>query len=136
METKEHITYWLTSAARDLESAEILFGHGRFDWCLFIGHLVIEKTLKAFFVRDNPGEPIPYIHNLAKLAGLTKLTLSSEQKLLLLEINHFNTKTRYPDYKFEFYRKCTPEFTKSYFSQIKDLYQWLLRQISKKKSKS
>jgi len=54
MEIKEHIDYWLKSAAHDLEAAESLFENKRYDWCLFLGHLVIEKVLKAFFVRDNP----------------------------------------------------------------------------------
>jgi HEPN domain-containing protein len=54
MEQAEHIAYWLKSAEHDLQSAETLFQHQRYDWCLFLGHLIIEKVLKAFFVRDNP----------------------------------------------------------------------------------
>ena len=129
MEQSEHIDYWLKSAAHDLESAETLFQHQRYDWCLFLGHLVIEKVIKAFFVRDNPKTPVPQIHNLTRLAGRTKLQLTSEQQDLLLEINHFNIKARYPDYKFEFYKKCTPEFTQDSFAKIKELYQWLLQQM-------
>jgi len=52
-----------------------------------------------------------------------------EQQDFLLEINQFNIKARYPDYKFEFYKKCTPEFTQNSFTKIKDLYQWLLQQM-------
>lgn len=129
MEQSEHIGYWLKSAAHDLESAETLFQHQRYDWCLFLGHLVIEKVLKAFVVRDNPKAPVPQIHNLTLLAGRTKLQLTSEQQDLLLEINQFNLKTRYPDYKFEFYKKCTPEFTQISFTKIKEFYQWLLQQM-------
>ena len=47
MEPKEHIEYWLKSAGHDLESAETLFEQKRYDWCLFLGHLVIENMLKA-----------------------------------------------------------------------------------------
>ena len=129
LKPKEHIEYWLRSAAHDLESAETLFEHNRYDWCLFLGHLVVEKILKAFCVRDNPNENVPFIHNLAKLAERTKLLLTEEQRTFLLEINQFNIKGRYPDYKFEFYGKCTPEFTENYFSKIKELYNWLLQQM-------
>ncbi len=129
MERSDLIQYWLTSAAHDLESAETLFEYKRFDWCLFLGHLVIEKTLKAFFVRDNPEENVPRIHNLSKLAEHTKLQFTPQQQSLLLEINQFNIKARYPDYKFEFYKKCTPEFTEEYFTKIKEMYRWLLPQI-------
>jgi len=38
-------------------------------------------------------------------------------------------KTRYPDYKFEFYKKCTSVFTLDAFTKIKELYQWLLQQM-------
>ena len=129
METKQHIEYWLKSAAHDLKSAETLFEHQRYDWCLFLGHLVIEKVLKAFYVRDNHDEKVPLIHNLAMLSERTKLKLTKKQRTLLLEINQFNIKARYPDYKFEFYRKCTSEFTENYFSKIKELYKWLLQAI-------
>ena len=101
---KEHIEYWLKSAAHDLESAETLFENKRYDWCLFLGHLVIEKMLKAFCVREYPNRQVPFTHNLAMLAERTKLVLTQEQRTLLLEINQFNIKGRYPDYKFEFYR--------------------------------
>ena len=53
MKMEEHIDYWLDSADHDLDTAEDLFAAGKFDWCLFLGHLVLEKTLKAFYVRDN-----------------------------------------------------------------------------------
>lgn len=49
MKQEEHIKYWLKSAEHDLESAETLFENRRYDWCLFLGHLVLEKVLKAFF---------------------------------------------------------------------------------------
>ena len=105
MEQFAHIDYWVKSAAHDLESAETLFQHQRYDWCLFLGHLVIEKAIKAFFVRDNPKVPVPKIHKLAKLAERTKLQLSAEQKAFLVQITEFNIQSRYPDYKFEFYKK-------------------------------
>ncbi len=129
MTLEEHIQYWLKSAAHDLETAETLFNNNRYDWSLFLGHLVIEKLLKAHFVRDNRNKVPPFTHNLSAIANKTKLKLSVEQETLLLEINQFNIRTRYPDYKFGFYKKCTPEFTQDYFSKIKGLYQWLFQQI-------
>jgi len=57
MNIKEHIEYWLKSASHDMEVAKALFLNQKYDWCLFIGHLVIEKTLKAFYVRDKQKIP-------------------------------------------------------------------------------
>ncbi|MEK6590568.1 MAG: hypothetical protein AABZ11_07805 [Nitrospinota bacterium] len=38
MDIKQHIDYWLKSAAHDMEVAEALFQNQRYDWFLFIGH--------------------------------------------------------------------------------------------------
>jgi HEPN domain-containing protein len=46
MDIKELITYWEKSAKNDLETAKLLFKKGKYHWCLFISHLVIEKALK------------------------------------------------------------------------------------------
>jgi len=107
MEKNQYIEYWLTSAAHDLDVAETLFQTKKYDWCLFVGHLVIEKALKAFFIRD-VGEVPPRIHNLLKLADATALQLLEEQKQFLGEINLFNIETRYPDRKSKFYQLLNP----------------------------
>lgn len=125
MTIKEHINYWLKSAEHDLSTAETLFKTKRYDWCLFIGHLVLEKTLKAFWVRNNKNKVPPKIHNLVKLAEETKIEINDKIKLQLLNINDFNIETRYPDYKLEFYKRCDRKFTEENFKIIKDLYKWL-----------
>lgn len=43
------IGYWVDSAAHDLDVAETLFKSGKYDWCLFIAHLVLEKMFKALY---------------------------------------------------------------------------------------
>ncbi len=136
MTKAEHINYWLTTAAHDLDVAESLFQNGKHDWCLFVSHLVIEKMLKAFWVRD-ANTKVPHIHNLLVIANGTQLQFSDEQKQFLEEITTFNIQGRYPSQKLAFYKLCTQEFTTSRYNKIKELYQWLLSQItSAKVSKS
>jgi HEPN domain-containing protein len=53
MERAKHIAYWLKSAEHDLESAETLFQHQRYDWCLFLGHLIIEKEMYRLVAAAN-----------------------------------------------------------------------------------
>lgn len=125
MTKEEHIQYWLESALHDLDTAESMFASAKYDWCLFIGHLVLEKTLKAVFVDRNDNNMPPKIHSLVRLADLSGLELSREQKNLLDKITDFNLQTRYPDYKLDFYKRCTKEYTSEYFSKIKELHQWL-----------
>ena len=129
MNVEEHVNYWLDSAQNDLGAAEQLFSSAKYDWCLFIGHLVVEKTLKAYFVFKNDNKIPPKTHNLLKLAEESSLDLTEAQKLFLDEVNDFNLEVRYPEYRREFYKLCTKEFTTHYFTKIKDFTQWLTSQI-------
>jgi len=125
MKTKETlIDYWLTTAASDLEVAEHLFEKGDYHYCLFFGHLVLEKTLKALFVKNVSSNP-PFKHSLPMLAEKGQLQLTQKQETFLEEVTDFNLEARYPDFKFSFYKKCNKEFTEQYFNQIKEFYQWL-----------
>ena len=95
MDIKQNIDYWLKTAAHDMDVAETLFRNQKYDWRLFIGHLVIEKTLKAFYVRDKREIP-PNIHNLVKLAENTKLSLTDDQFVFLADVNDFNIRDEIP----------------------------------------
>ena len=81
--------------------------------------------LKAIFVDRNENKIPPKIHNLVRLANLSDLKPNDDQKFLLDKINDFNIQTRYPDYKFEFYKRCNKEYTNEYFGKIKELFTWL-----------
>jgi HEPN domain-containing protein len=129
MTQEEHVAYWIESASHDLETAEHLFNSGKYDWSLFIANLVLEKTLKALFVFNQENRVPPKTHNLLKLADLAKLELSDNQKIFLDEVNDFNLEARYPDYKMEFYQRCTLEYCKHYFLKIKEFFEWLKSQI-------
>jgi len=124
MNIDEHINYWLKSAKNDMDVAESLFKSQKYDWCLFIGHLVLEKTFKALYVKNNENKIPPRIHNLVKLAEMSFLILSDKQKYFLDEVNDFNLEIRYPDYKFEFRNTCDMEFTAKHFSRIKEFFKW------------
>jgi len=126
--SEQQISYWLKSAKHDLATAESLFKSKHYDWCLFVAHLVLEKTLKAFYVRDL-GEFPPKTHKLELIVEKTKLHLTPEDLDFLKEISEFNLTTRYPDYKFNFFKLCTAQFARKYFNKIKGFYSWLLKEI-------
>ena len=50
-----------------------------YSYALFFGHLAVEKILKAVYV-VRKGEHAPYLHNLEKLAALSDIPLTAEQK--------------------------------------------------------
>ncbi|MEK6651386.1 MAG: HEPN domain-containing protein [Nitrospirota bacterium] len=128
MTRDEIIDYWLTSAKKDYKAMGVLFRNGHYIWALFLGHLVIEKTLKAAYVKHISAN-IPYTHDLVKIAEKAKLELTELQKNLLDEITTFNIKARYPDFKGRFYKKATRKFTERYIVKIKELRKWLIQKI-------
>ena len=130
MTKDEIIDYWINSSEVDFRAMENLFENGHYVWALFLGHLVLEKLLKAYHVK-NVNIEIPHIHDLTKIAEQANLVLSEEEKDSLDEVTTFNIKARYPDYKSRFFRKATREFTESYVTKIKEFRKWLLGKIKK-----
>ena len=105
-----------------------MFNTKRYNWALFIGHLMIEKLLKAFYVKNKSEHP-PFIHNLLRLAEKSGLVLNDERKKQLITITAFNINARYDDYKKSFKQRCTEEFTTEWIAKLKDLRKWILQSI-------
>lgn len=93
-----------------------------FDWSLFVAHLAVEKLLKALWIKNNESNTPPKIHNLLRLAEGAGLSLTGDEQHLLGEANEFQIETRYAEFKLEFYKKCTPVFTKAYLEKLEALY--------------
>ena len=126
----ELINYWLESSDRDYESMIKNYESKQYTWALFIGHLVLEKLLKAIYAKINIDNPYPpKIHNLNILAEKCGLELSEEQSKILITCNSFNIATRYEDYKNEFYNKCTDEFTSEQINNIEEVRKWPKKQL-------
>jgi len=130
MTREEIIEYWIKSSDDDYKAMISLFDKNHYVWALFIGHLVLEKLLKAYYVKQIGVEP-PYTHDLTKIAQLSNLELPEDQKDFLDEVTTFNIKTRYPDYKNRFAKKATKEFTKRYLLKIKGFRAWLKETIDR-----
>ena len=129
MTIEEHINHWLNGAENDIQVADNLFKMANYDWCLFIAHIVLEKTLKAIYILKNNNKIPPKTHKLFKLAELANLNLTYEQKSFLDEVTDFNIEARYPQYKQEFNKICTKDYTQNYLKKTKDMHKWLKSQI-------
>lgn len=106
-----------------------MFESKKYNWALFVGHLSIEKLLKALYVKINNDYP-PFIHNLLRLAENCKLDLTEEQKLFYATVTAFNINGRYDDYKMSFQKKCTREFTFKWIENIKSNRSWIKKLIT------
>lgn len=124
MTRDEQIAYWVEESERDKAVMRSLLERRHFTWALFVGHLVLEKLLKALYVK-NVGLQVPRTHNLLKIARTCGLQMSDDQEEFLLEVTTFNIKTRYPDYKKSFQRKADEEFTLDRIARIEEMQKWI-----------
>lgn len=83
MNKQDYIQYWQKGAKSDWEASKTLFEKGHYLQSLFFAHLVLEKLLKAHWVRDNETGFPPRIHRLKSLMDKTLLTLSIEEIKIL-----------------------------------------------------
>ncbi|MGB5155807.1 MAG: HEPN domain-containing protein [Desulfobacterales bacterium] len=127
---KELITYWVNSSDNDFKAMIHLFEKGDYTWSLFIGHLVLEKLIKAWYIK-NTSELPPLIHDLVRLCEKGRLPLNDAQKDNLDTISAFNLKARYDDYKMEFHKKCSEEFTAKWINIIKESRIWVKKILRK-----
>lgn len=118
------IEYWIAGSDDDYETMIAMFDSKRFSWSLFIGHLMIEKLLKAYYVKIKSDYP-PFIHNLLRLAEKSEMSLTDDLKKQLVTITAFNINARYDDYKMSFKKQCTTEFTEEWIDKLKELRQWI-----------
>jgi len=72
MDQEEIIRYWIKSSDKDFKTMSHLFKQKDYAWSLFLGHLVLEKLLKAWYVKSVDTK-IPLIHDLLRIADKAKL---------------------------------------------------------------
>ena len=127
------MNYWIESSNNDYETMNLLFSGGKYTWSLFVGHLVIEKLLKALYAKNNKSAPYaPKSHDLSFLAAKMQLEITEQQETLLNTITRFNIDGRYDDYKNNFYNLCNEEYTKKSIDKIKFVRDWLLEILNSK----
>jgi HEPN domain-containing protein len=122
------VKHWLDSADKNQETLMHLIDSKDYSWALFIEHLVVEKTLKALYVRRLEKHAI-FTHDLLRLAKKIDLELSEEFEEWLDEITTFNLNARYDNYKQDFYNLCTKEFANIWLGRIEKIRIWLRNQL-------
>lgn len=124
MNKDELVKYWVTEAEESLSVAGHLFEKRDYSYSLFFGHLAVEKILKAVYV-GKKDENVPRSHNLQRIAKAAGLTVPEDKLADLIRITAFNIEARYPDYKRNFRKKCTADFTRQELKKIREVFTWL-----------
>jgi HEPN domain-containing protein len=124
IDTQKIVKHWIETSNEDFQTMNTLYDSKSYGWALFLGHISVEKLLKAVYV-NKYGKHAPFTHNLYRLAEQIEIDLSDEYADWLDEITSFNLNARYDDYKKEFYSLCTPEFTSNWIKKIVILREWI-----------
>ena len=128
---QKQIIFFVREADRHWKTAHSLFHTGHYDWALFVGHLTLEKLLKAIII-NNDKVPAPFIHNLQELARRTHLPLDQGRIEDLGEITTFNIEARYDTARLTFYKRCTKSYANRWLKKIDELKLWLEKELQKK----
>ena len=125
--------YWINSSDEDYNVMRYLYSGKKNSYCLFFGHLVIEKLLKGLYAKNNKDNPYTIkSHNLLALAEKCRLELTEKQVEKLQIITQFNISARYDDYKETFNKKCTDEYTAKQIKNIEEVRIWLKKLLIEK----
>lgn len=116
--------HWIESSDNDYNTMIHLFNSKDYSWSLFIGHIVIEKLLKASIIKETGNQAL-FSHDLTKLAQISKLDFDEGQLDMLDSITTFNINARYDSYKNAFYQRYTFEFTNKWIENINNLRLWI-----------
>ena len=130
MTKQDYIDYWQETAEKDWEAVESLFEKGNYVHALFWAHLVLEKLLKAHWVKDNKDNFPPKVHNLKFLSEATNLPLSDDQFLFLMRMNDYQMEGRYPDYHFRIYKIFDKIRTKDILDEVENMRTWLIKELA------
>jgi HEPN domain-containing protein len=127
-DVEKTVEYWRLGAEYDLGVADALLAAGKNPYALFMGHLALEKLLKALVVKET-GKHALYTHSLPMLAGKLAFAVPDRIKADLIVFMEFHSEARYPEAEREFYKKCTARFTKRNMAKIVRVFKWFRQRL-------
>lgn len=127
-DVEKTVSYWLEGAEYDKDVADAMLQAGKYPYALFIGHLALEKLLKALVVKSTRTHA-PVTHSLSLLAERSMISMPETLLVKLREFMEFHFEARYPREERAFYKKCTKNYTREKLREIQEVYQWLKEQL-------
>jgi len=118
------VSYWFEGAKYDLGVAHAMLKSKKYPYALFMGHLSLEKLLKAVVVKHTKNHA-PFSHSLPYLAEKSGVKVPERILVKLREFMEFHFEARYPDANKAFYKKCTKAYTAQKVKDIKEVFTWV-----------
>ena len=119
---------WLRQADYDMDTADYMFGGGRYFYAVFMCHLSIEKALKGLYRKKLSQEP-PRVHNLIYL--LNKIGIKPPEPIgrFIVKLNEASVATRYPEEISKLQKDFTQEIVKDILSKGREALGWIKTQL-------
>lgn len=121
---KNDISNWSKLWQNESKEAQLaangLFKDKQYHFSLFFCHLALEKAIKAYYLLVKQEFPPP-VHDLLYLLSKAGSHTSQEDLLQYSEINTYNIRARYDDYKRSFYRKATSKYCREWLEKTQKL---------------
>lgn len=123
-DVKKTVSYWVDGGEYDLGAATAMLKAKKYPYALFLGHLALEKLLKALVVKKTRAHA-PFSHSLPYLLERSGIKMPEPMQIRLSEFMEFHLEARYPDASKVFYKKCSKGYTEARFKEIKEVFTWI-----------
>lgn len=126
---RKTVEYWKEGSKYDMGVARALLKSRKYPYALFLGHLAVEKTLKALVVAHTR-QHAPFTHSLTMLAEKTRLSFPPAIMEKLARFMEFYQEGRYPEEQKNYYRRCTKSFAELGLKEIAEVLRWCRRKFA------
>lgn len=125
---EENVKIWIDFAEEDLNSARWCFQGEKYLWMFVMCQQVIEKTLKALYVKNTNQVP-EKTHNLKQLAKNIEIIdkLSEDIISFFNDLLIYYFAARYPDKKSKI--DCTKENANDILQKTEEVFIWLKEKL-------
>ncbi|GHT34006.1 hypothetical protein AGMMS49574_20750 [Bacteroidia bacterium] len=77
-----------------------------------------------YYVKEKEEQP-PFIHDLRRIGEKAGIVFDDDKTIIVEAISQFNIRARYDDYKRQFYKLCTKEYSSEWIEKIKEIRIWI-----------
>jgi HEPN domain-containing protein len=123
---EEHIDYWVKNAEKDWERAEEAFMSKKYLHCLSWAHQTLEELAKALWVKNNPDNIPPRLHDILNLLEQAGVEMDAHSTDFLEMFNKYRVVGRDSDYINNIRRQCTQDFTRELLDKANTARQCLI----------
>jgi HEPN domain-containing protein len=117
------------TAKRDWRTVQHMLKARDYVPALFFAHLVLEKLLKAHWIKDNGQNHPPKIHNLISLAAKVTYSFTDDELIFMGRMNDFQLEGRYPDYTHNIYKVYRKKETEPILKMVDKLRKCLVKNL-------